>query len=91
QLERLQKLLEERELTLELTDAAKRYLAERGYDPVFGARPLKRAIQRELQDPLAMAILEGGAKPGDHIIADLGEGGIVFSVVAGERNEHVMA
>ena len=91
QLERLQKLLEERELTLELTDEAKRYLAERGYDPVFGARPLKRAIQRELQDPLAMAILEGGAKPGDHIIADLGEGGIVFSVIAGERNEHVMA
>ena len=59
QLERLEKLLAERKITLELTPEAKRVLAEEGYDPAFGARPLKRAIQRLMQNPLAMAVLEG--------------------------------
>lgn len=52
---------------LELDDAAKDWLAEKGYDPVYGARPLKRVIQRYLQNPLAMQILEGGIKDGDTV------------------------
>ena len=55
----MKKLLAERRITIELTDAAKDLLAEKGYDPHYGARPLKRVIQRLLQDPLAMKILEG--------------------------------
>ncbi len=77
QLQHLERLLAGRHLTLELTAPARRYLAEKGFDPVYGARPLKRAIQRELQDPLALHILEGQVGDGDHIIADLnldGEG-----------------
>jgi ATP-dependent Clp protease ATP-binding subunit ClpB len=70
QLNRLTERLQSRRLTLELTTDARRWLAERGYDPVFGARPLKRAIQRDLQDPLATAILEGRVNEGDHIVAD---------------------
>jgi ATP-dependent Clp protease ATP-binding subunit ClpB len=75
QLERLHKLLAGRGLTLDLSDSAANYLAERGYDPVFGARPLKRTIQRELQDPLSRAILEGGLRTGDHVTVDLSEDG----------------
>ncbi|MBK8023207.1 MAG: ATP-dependent chaperone ClpB [Chloroflexi bacterium] len=70
QIERLRHLLAGRRLTLDLTPAARAHLAEKGYDPVFGARPLKRTIQRELQDPLATAILEGHVHEGDHIVAD---------------------
>ncbi|MBA3870968.1 MAG: ATP-dependent chaperone ClpB [Anaerolineae bacterium] len=70
QLKRLTERLQSRRLTLELTADARRWLAERGYDPVFGARPLKRAIQRDLQDPLATAILEGRINEGEHIVAD---------------------
>jgi ATP-dependent Clp protease ATP-binding subunit ClpB len=71
QLQRLHKLLADRRLTLTLSDEAKVYLAERGYDPVFGARPLKRAIQRDLQDPLAMYILNGTLHEGDSIYVDV--------------------
>ena len=70
QLGRVRRLLEERRLELELTDEAKRLLAERGFDPHFGARPLKRVIQRMLQDPLAMKILEGAFPEGSKILAD---------------------
>ena len=83
QLQRLQRLLVSRRLTLELTPAAKLFLAERGFDPVFGARPLKRAIQRELQDPLALAILEGRVREGEHVVVDL--------AADGERLEFVTA
>jgi ATP-dependent Clp protease ATP-binding subunit ClpB len=75
QLGQLMKLLAERKLTLRLTDAAKRRLGEAGYDPVFGARPLKRAVQRLLQNPLALAVLEGRFKEGDALVADAREGG----------------
>ena len=75
QLKRLERLLRERRLSLEVTNDAKLYLAERGFDPVYGARPLKRAIQRELQDPLANFILEGHVHEGDHVIADINESG----------------
>jgi ATP-dependent Clp protease ATP-binding subunit ClpB len=70
QLERVRRLLAERRITLELTPEAKRLLAEKGYDPHFGARPLKRVIQRMVQDPLALKILEGAFREGDKIAAD---------------------
>jgi ATP-dependent Clp protease ATP-binding subunit ClpB len=67
QLQRLQKLLAGKHITLELSDSAKWLLGERGFDPIYGARPLKRTIQRDLQDPLAMAILEGQVREGQHV------------------------
>jgi len=70
QLARLEKLLADRKLTFELTPGAREILATEGYDPAFGARPLKRAIQRLLQNPLALAVLEGKFSEGDHIIVD---------------------
>jgi ATP-dependent Clp protease ATP-binding subunit ClpB len=66
----LQRRLAERKLTIELTDAAKEALALEGFDPVYGARPLKRAIQRRIQDQLAMRLLEGEFHEGDHIVID---------------------
>jgi ATP-dependent Clp protease ATP-binding subunit ClpB len=74
QLKRLRKLLEEKRLDIELLDGARSFLSERGYDPVFGARPLKRAIQRYLQDPLAMKVLGGELLPGDTIVVDARKG-----------------
>ena len=79
QLRGLTRRLQERKLTLRLTDAAKAYLAERGYDPAFGARPLKRLIQREVQDPLAMKLLAGELHDGDTVTVDAGDTGLVFS------------
>src|SRR5438874_384210 len=70
QLKRLESLLADRKLTLELTPSAREVLATEGYDPAFGARPLKRAIQRLLQNPLALAVLEGKFSEGDHIVVD---------------------
>jgi len=78
QLERLQKLLADRKVGLALTEAAKRHLAEKGFDPVYGARPLKRTIQRELQDPLAMKILQGEVSEGDTVRVDLRGGQLAF-------------
>ena len=75
QLGHLDKLLADRKLTLELTPEARRLIAEEGYDPAFGARPLKRAVQRMLQNPLALAILEGKFREGDTIRATIGAGG----------------
>jgi ATP-dependent Clp protease ATP-binding subunit ClpB len=74
QLARLQRRLEDRKITLEITDAAKAHLAQAGYDPVYGARPLKRTIQRELQDPLALRLLESDFKDGDRIKVDCHDG-----------------
>ena len=68
QLRRLEKLLAEKKLRLEVTPEAKRVIAEEGYDPAFGARPLKRIIQRMIQDPLAMAVLEGRFHEGDTVL-----------------------
>jgi ATP-dependent Clp protease ATP-binding subunit ClpB len=70
QLKKLEKLLSDRKLTLELTPEAREVLATEGYDPAFGARPLKRAIQRLLQNPLALAVLEGRFSEGDHIVVE---------------------
>jgi ATP-dependent Clp protease ATP-binding subunit ClpB len=74
QLARLRQLLADRHLTLELTEPARETVADAGYDPVYGARPLKRAIQRLIQDPLASRILRGDFKAGDHIVVDEGKG-----------------
>ena len=71
QVQRLGALLESRKLTLSMTDAAKGWLAERGYDPVYGARPLKRVIQKELQDPLARLLLEGRIAEGEEVSIDV--------------------
>ncbi|MCQ3931145.1 MAG: ATP-dependent chaperone ClpB [Chloroflexi bacterium] len=81
QLRHLQKLLAERRITIALSENAKEYLAEIGYDPVFGARPLKRVIQREIQDPLARAILEGRVREGEHVMVEADEQGILFDAV----------
>jgi ATP-dependent Clp protease ATP-binding subunit ClpB len=70
QLRDLQARLLERRITLELTDDARKVLAERGWDPVFGARPLKRAIQRMIENPLAVEVLGGKFREGDRVIAD---------------------
>jgi len=78
QLERVQRMLAERKLTLTLTDSARAFLAERGYDPNFGARPLKRAIQRYLQDPLALALLEAEFVEGDTIQVSVAGDELVF-------------
>ena len=75
QLERLVDVLAERRIAIELSAAAKALLADSGWDPVFGARPLKRAIQRDLQDPLAVAILEGRIHDGDQVWVDVDVGG----------------
>ncbi|MGI5864964.1 MAG: ATP-dependent chaperone ClpB [Myxococcales bacterium] len=79
QLRRLRSLLQDRRMDIELTDAARAFLAERGYDPVYGARPLKRAIQHYVQDPLSMKILSGEFVPGDTIVADVDGEALTFS------------
>ena len=72
QIGRMATRLKDRKLTVELTNDAKLFLVDTGYDPIFGARPLKRAIQRYIEDPLAMEILEGNFLEGDHILIDRG-------------------
>ncbi len=79
QLERLHKLLAERKLGLELTNAARARLAEEGYDPVYGARPLKRVIQQRIQNPLALRLLQQEFQPGDTVLVDVGENGFAFT------------
>ena len=78
QVARLQQLLDDRKITLELTDAARAWLGRVGYDPVYGARPLKRAVQKYLQDPLADAILAGTLHDGQTVKVDEGDGGLVL-------------
>jgi len=78
QARRLRDLIEERGMSLRLTDAARAYVAEEGYDPAFGARPLKRTLQRLVADPLALAILEGRFQEGDEIVVDVTGDELVF-------------
>jgi ATP-dependent Clp protease ATP-binding subunit ClpB len=77
QLGRLRKLLAERQLTIELGEAAREGVADAGYDPVYGARPLKRALQRLIQDPLATMVLKGEFQPGDHIVVEEAKDGVL--------------
>jgi ATP-dependent Clp protease ATP-binding subunit ClpB len=78
QLARLRARLSERGLSLELTSAAKEHLAEAGWDPTYGARPLKRAIQRQVENPLALRLLEGDFEEGDTVRVDVGDGELTF-------------
>ena len=78
QLERLRARLAERGITLELTDEAKELLADQGWDPTYGARPLKRAIQRSLENPLALRLLEGEFADGDTIRVEAADGELSF-------------
>ncbi|HXG57836.1 MAG TPA: ATP-dependent chaperone ClpB [Thermoanaerobaculia bacterium] len=80
QLRRLGKLIADRGLSLEVSDAAKELLAREGYDPAFGARPLKRALQRLIIDPLAMRLLEGKFKPGDIVFVNARDGKVELSL-----------
>jgi len=82
QLERLRSRLADRGLELELTDAAKAAIGDAGWDPAYGARPLKRAIQRLLENPLAVRLLEGDFAPGDVILGDAQNGDLVFTRAA---------
>ena len=75
----LRKRLEEHKITLELTDRAREFIANTGFDPVYGARPLKRTIQRYVQDPLAVKILEGSISEGSHVTMDVKDGQVVFA------------
>ncbi len=80
QLERLRERLAERKLALEVTDEAKELLAEEGWDPAYGARPLKRAIQRLVENPLALELLEGRFAEGDTVRVDAADGELVFEL-----------
>jgi ATP-dependent Clp protease ATP-binding subunit ClpB len=85
QLRGLEQRLSDRKLQLELTDEAKTYLANAGYDPNFGARPLKRLIQHEIQDPLAMLLLSGEVREGDTVVVEAGTDGLTLRVKEREK------
>lgn len=80
QVGRVGQLLKDRKITLDLSDAAKRWLGRVGYDPVYGARPLKRAVQRYIQDPLAEKLLAGEVSDGHVVHIDEGDGALTFDV-----------
>jgi ATP-dependent Clp protease ATP-binding subunit ClpB len=82
QVKRVQKLLDDRKITLDLTDAALRWLGRVGYDPVYGARPLKRAVQKYLQDPLAEMLIEGNVSDGVTLKIDEGDGELKMEVTS---------
>jgi ATP-dependent Clp protease ATP-binding subunit ClpB len=82
QLRRLGRLLRENRVRLEVTDAAKDLLTDLGYEPAYGARPLKRVILKQLQDPLSEELLKGGYKPGDAVRVDVGDEGFSFTKVS---------
>ena len=86
QLQRLERLLKDRNMTVELDDAAREWLAEKGYDPAYGARPLKRVIQKELQDPLARLILDGTLHDGETIRVSAEAGALTVNGRAVSRN-----
>jgi ATP-dependent Clp protease ATP-binding subunit ClpB len=85
QLQNLQALVGQRGLSLEVTDRAIEALARDGYDPAFGARPLKRAIQRDVQNPLALQLLEGKFTPGTRVVVDYKDGGFTFEAAPAKK------
>jgi ATP-dependent Clp protease ATP-binding subunit ClpB len=85
QMTRLQKLLDERHIRLELDGTARDWLAMEGYDPAYGARPLKRAIQKNVQDPLSELVLEGKIKDGDVVRISANDSGLVINGEAVRR------
>jgi ATP-dependent Clp protease ATP-binding subunit ClpB len=86
QLRSLMKRLEDRKIRVTLSDSAKDFLIAEGYDPTYGARPLKRALQREVLDPLALRVLQGDFREGDTVVVDVGPGRLEF--VRQERPVH---
>ena len=80
QLKKLTGMLSERGLTVDISEHAKEFLAREGYDPAFGARPLKRTLQKEIIDPLAMRLLEGKFKPGDTVFVNMRNGKVDMSL-----------
>ena len=91
QINRLRPRLEERHITLQVTDAARDLLAEMGFDPQFGARPLKRVIQREVENRIAHGILDGTIREGDTIVVDAKDGKIVLNPVRSQAQEEAHA
>ncbi|HXN68259.1 MAG TPA: ATP-dependent chaperone ClpB, partial [Bradyrhizobium sp.] len=79
QMTRLQKLLDDRKITIALDAGAREWLAEKGWDPAYGARPLKRVIQKSVQDPLAEMILAGTIKDGEKVTISSGKQGLTFN------------
>jgi ATP-dependent Clp protease ATP-binding subunit ClpB len=79
-LEELAKMLADRKISIELTEAARKAIFKAGYDRAYGARPLKRAVQRMVQDPLAVKILDGSVRHGDHVVVNAGKAGLIFEV-----------
>ena len=79
QLRTMQERLKDRYISLDVTDQAKDLLGERGYDPAYGARPLRRVIQKNIQDPIAFRMLKGEFKEKDHIFVEANKGEFVFS------------
>jgi len=84
QLGHLRRLLAERGISIELTNGALDVLIEEGYDPAYGARPLKRVIQRRIVDPLALQLIQGEITDGDHVVVDAVNGELTFTAVVGE-------
>ncbi len=87
QLGRVRNLLAGRGITIELTNAAKDLIVSLGYDPAFGARPIKRVLQRRVQDPLALDILQGNVRDGDHVIVDAQNGDLAFNTIPLAQSE----
>jgi len=83
QLKRLTKLLADRKITLDLDDGAKEWLGNKGYDPAYGARPLKRVIQKYVQDPLAEMVLAGKIRDGETVKIAAGKDGLMFDGAGG--------
>jgi len=91
QLDGLRRRLLDRHISLELTDEARAYLVRLGYDPAYGARPLKRAIQKEIENPLARLMIAGQVKDGQHVVADLGREGLGFDIQPAGRTSNSIA
>jgi ATP-dependent Clp protease ATP-binding subunit ClpB len=91
QLRRLEKLLADRKIDLALDDKARAWLANAGYDPVYGARPLKRVIQKAVQDPLAQLILRGEIKDGDPVAVSAGANGLTLNGVSFAETEDALS
>ncbi|HEY9645709.1 MAG TPA: ATP-dependent chaperone ClpB, partial [Chroococcidiopsis sp.] len=89
QLQRIHRLLADQKIALELTPAAQNHIAEVGNDPVYGARPLKRAIQKELENPIATKLLENTFVEGDTIVVELIDNTLLFTKKLGDRPEPV--
>jgi ATP-dependent Clp protease ATP-binding subunit ClpB len=87
QLAGLQKMLSDRQIILTLDDTAKNFLADAGYDPAYGARPLKRTLQKDLQNPLANLIIEGKVSDGGTITVTADKAGLVISTAAGDKGK----